>query len=164
MFAFFSLQKILLSLFILFVYNNVPFTGYVKETFFIFAISAFIFLTVLMMVHIALEVIRKPPQSYICYLMFTLSECWVVAFILATTDGSTVFLFTSTLTSMVIAIALFLHTNVINWIRGIISLVLMGSLMFLICVLTLNYTDMITILVCLVGGLMFGIFLLSKAF
>ncbi len=148
----------------MFVYNNVPFTDYIKSNFFIFAISAFILLTVLFMVHIALDFVRKPPQSYVCYFMFLISECWVVAFILATTDGSTVFLFTCTLTGMVFAISLFLNTNTISWLRGLLSLVLMLILMFLISVLTLNYTDMVTILVCMTGGLMFGMFLLSKAF
>ena len=37
-------------------------------------------------------------------------------------------------------------------------------LMFLVSVLTLNYTDIVTILVCMVGGLLFGVFLLAKAF
>lgn len=121
-------------------------------------------MTVLMMVHTALDFVRKPPQSYICYIMFTLSECWVVAFFLASTDGSTVFLFASTLTAMVLAISIFLNTNTLNWLRGIIALVLMDGFMFLVSVLTLNYTDLITILVCMIGGLMFGVFLLSKAF
>ena len=164
MFTFFSMQKIILGVFIVFVYNNVPFTDYVRSNFFIFAISAFILLTVLFMVHIALDFVRKPPQSYICYFMFTLSECWVVAFILATTDGSTAFLFACTVTGMVMAISLFLNTNTLNWLRGIIALLLMTALMFLMSVMTLNYTDMVTILVCMTGGLMFGIFLLSKAF
>jgi hypothetical protein len=164
MFTFFSMQKIFLGVFITFVYNNVPFTEYVKSNFFIFAISAFILMTVLFMVHIALDFVRKPPQSYICYLMFMLSESWVVAFILASTDGSTAFLFTCTVTAMVLGISLFLNTQTLNWIRGVVTLVLMACLMFLISVLTLNYTDLVTILVCMTGGLMFGVFLLSKAF
>lgn len=164
MFTFFSMQKIILGTFIMFVYNNVPFTNYIKSNFFIFAISAFILLTVLFMVHIALDFVRKPPQSYVCYFMFTLSECWVVAFILATTDGSTVFLFTSTVTGMVMAISLFLNTNTLNWLRGVFALSLMLAFMFFLSVMTLNYADLVTISVCMVGGLMFGIFLLSKAF
>lgn len=164
MFTFFSMQKIILGTFIMFVYNNVPFTNYIKSNFFIFAISAFILLTVLFMVHIALDFVRKPPQSYVCYFMFTLSECWVVAFILATTDGSTVFLFTSTVTGMVMAISLFLNTNTLNWLRGVFALSLMLAFMFFLSVMTLNYADLVTIMVCMVGGLMFGIFLLSKAF
>lgn len=40
----------------------------------------------------------------------------------------------------------------------------MTIVMFLISILTLNYTDMVTILVCMVGGLLFGFFLLNKAY
>jgi len=164
MFVFFSMQKIILGLFILFVYNNVRFTEYVKGSFWIFVISVFIMMTVLFLVHVSLEIMRKSPQSYVCYFLFTLTECWVVAFILATTDASTAFVFTGTVTSMVLGITIFLHTNTINYLRGFLSVVLMGALIFALCVATLNYTDMVTILVCLTGGLMFGVFLLSKAF
>lgn len=141
-----------------------PFTLYIKDNFFIFAISAFIFMTILLMVHVALDFVRKPPQSYICYLLFTLSECWVAAFLLAATDGSTVFLFTVTLTSMVLAISLFLNTNSLTWLRGLMALIAMIMLMFFVSVMTLNYTDMITIFVCMSGGLLFGVFLLHKSF
>jgi hypothetical protein len=40
----------------------------------------------------------------------------------------------------------------------------MGSITFVIAILTLNYADMITIVVCAIGGLLFGVFLLHKAF
>lgn len=88
----------------------------------------------------------------------------MIAFLLATTDGSTVFVFTITLTAMVIALTLFLHTNTLNWLRGILSLLLMTGIIFTVSILTLNYTDLITILLCMTGGLMFGVFILSKAF
>ena len=81
-----------------------------------------------------------------------------------TTESSTVFLFAVTLTSMVLAISIFLNTNTLTWTRGLLSLMLMIIGMFLISVLTLNYTDIVTILVCLIGGLLFGVFLLNKAF
>lgn len=164
MFSFFSVQKIILGIFIVVVYNNVPFTEFIGHNFFIFAISAFVFLTILMMVHVALEVVRRPPFCYVCYWCFTVAECWVCAYLLAKTDPSTVFLFTETLTSMVLAISLFLNTNNLTWPRGVIFLVGMIVLMFLVSVLTLNYTDIVTILVCMVGGLLFGTFLLAKAF
>lgn len=96
--------------------------------------------------------------------MFTLAECWVVAFLLAVTDSSTVFLFTTTLTSMVVAISLFLNTNCLSWLRGLIALLMMIVVMFLLSVMTLNYTDIVTICVCMIGGLLFGVFLLHKAF
>ena len=66
-------------------------------------------MTVLLMVHVALDFLKKPPQSYICYILFTFAECWVIGFVLATTDPSTVFLFAETLTGMVLAISIFLH-------------------------------------------------------
>lgn len=40
----------------------------------------------------------------------------------------------------------------------------MDLIVFMISVLTLNYTDIVTILVCLIGGLLFGFFLLNKVF
>lgn len=61
MFTFFAMQKIFLALFIVFVYNNVTFTQLVRHNFFIFAISAFIFLTILMMVHTALDFVKRSP-------------------------------------------------------------------------------------------------------
>lgn len=61
MFTFFSLQKILLGAWITYVYNNVPLTDYIKINFFIFAVSAFTFMTILLMVHTALDFVRKPP-------------------------------------------------------------------------------------------------------
>lgn len=109
MFSFFALQKLVMALFITYTYNNVPFTNFIGENFLIFAISAFIFITLLFMVHVALEFIKQPPFSYIFYILFTLSECWVIAFLLATTEPSTVFLFAVTLTSMVIAICVYIH-------------------------------------------------------
>ncbi|CDW90337.1 UNKNOWN [Stylonychia lemnae] len=166
MFSFFSLQKIFVAMWIIFVYNNVQFTQKIKENFFIFAISAFVYMTVLMMVHTALDFVRKSPQCNICYILFTISECLVVSFLLATTDGATVFLFTQCLTGIVLAITIFLYTNNVSWLRGIAAIALMLISMFILSISTLNqdYTDMITILLCMVGGLMFGIFLLSKAF
>jgi hypothetical protein len=116
------------------------------------------------MVHVALDFVRKPPQNYICYLMFTLSECWVLAFCLAKTEGSTVFLFAVTLTSQVLAISLFLMTDKRTFARGIVALLTMTASMFTLSYMTLNYTDILTISVCMLGGLLFGIFLLSKAF
>lgn len=68
---------------IIFVYNNVPFTDYIRVNFFIFAISAFLYLSVLMLVHVALDFVRKPPLCNLSYIIFVLSECWVVAFLLA---------------------------------------------------------------------------------
>jgi hypothetical protein len=104
-----------MAIFITFTYNHVPFTKFIEENFWIFAISAFMFLTVLMLVHTALDYVRKAPQSYVCYLTFTLSESWVIGYLLAKTDGSTVFLFAVTLTSMVLAISIFLHTKILTW-------------------------------------------------
>ena len=164
MFVFFSMQKIMLGLFILFVYNDVGFTAYVRGSFWLFAISAFMMMTVLLLVHISLEFVRRPPQSYLCYFLFTLTECWVVAFVLATTDAATAFVFTVTATAVVLGITVFLHTTTISYLRGALSVLLTGALIFGLCAATLNYADMVTILVCLTGGLMFGFFLLSKAF
>ena len=48
--------------------------------------------------------------------------------------------------------------------RGIFSIFAMVITMFFVSVMTLNYTDMVTILVCMAGGLLFGFFLLHKAF
>lgn len=96
--------------FIIFTYNHVEFTEFIYRNFFIFAIAAFVFMTILLMVHVALDFLRRPPQSYICYILFTLSECWVIGFLLAATDASTVFLFACSLTAMVMAISIFLHT------------------------------------------------------
>jgi hypothetical protein len=96
--------------------------------------------------------------------MFTLAECWVIAFLLATTDDSTVFLFAVTLTSMVLAVSLFLNQSIITFKRGTVFLLLMITAMGFISILTLNYTDTVTIFVCLTGGLLFGFFLLNKAF
>ena len=151
-------------MFILFTYNNVPFTKFIQANFFIFAISAFTFLTVLMMVHVALDFVRKPPQSYICYLFFTLSECWVVGWLLASTDEATVFLFIGNLTANILAISIFLHSSTVTWFRGVVSLFVMASIVFVLAICTLNFADMITIVVCMIGGLLFGVFLLNKAF
>ena len=164
MFSFFSIQKIVMALFITYVYNNVPFTIYIGENFIFFAISAFIFLAILMLIHVALDLVRKYPFSYICYMLFTISESWVIAFLLARTDGSTVFLFANTLASMVLVISLFLNTQDLSWFKGIVFLVGMIVFDFLVSVLTLNYTDIITIAICMSGGLLFGFFLLNKAF
>ena len=65
---------------------------------------------------------------------------------------------------MVVAISLFLNTNNLSWLHGIVALILMIVVVFLLSVMTLNYTDIITICVCLTGGLLFGIFLLHKSF
>jgi hypothetical protein len=40
----------------------------------------------------------------------------------------------------------------------------MASIVFMVSYLTLNYADIITILICIVGGLLFGGFLLLKTF
>lgn len=88
-----------MGIFITITYNNVPFTNFIGDSFFIFAAAAFVFLAILMLVHVAFHYIRKSPYSYICYIVFTFAECWVVAFLLATTDSSTVFLFAVTLDS-----------------------------------------------------------------
>ena len=40
----------------------------------------------------------------------------------------------------------------------------MGFVIFAVSILTLNYTDMVTIFVCLAAALLFGFFLLNKAF
>jgi hypothetical protein len=100
-----------MALFILFTYNSIPFTQFIQDNFFIFAISAFTFLTVLMMVHIALDFVRRPPQSYICYVFFTLSESWVIGWLLANTDDAVVFLFAGNLTANILAISIFLHSS-----------------------------------------------------
>ena len=65
---------------------------------------------------------------------------------------------------MVVAISLFLNTNDLTWAKGLIFIIGMIGVMFLLSVLTLNYTDMITILICMSGGFLFGVFLLHKAF
>lgn len=67
---------------------------------------------------------------------------------------------------MVLAITLLLYTDKVNWLRGAVAMTLMLIIMFSLSVTTLDfsYTDMLTILLCLLGGLMFGIFLLNKAF
>ena len=117
-----------------------------------------------MMVHVALDFVRKPPQSYICYTFFTLSECWVVGWLLANTDNSTVFLFAGNLTANILAISIFLHSEILTWFRGICALVIMSTVMFILAILTLNFADMVTIVVCMIGGLLFGVFLLHKAF
>lgn len=93
LFSFFAMQKLFMAGFIIFTYNHVEFTALIKQNFFIFAIAAFILMTILLMVHVALNFLRKPPQSYLCYIFFTLSECWVIGYLLAATDPSTVFLF-----------------------------------------------------------------------
>lgn len=50
-----------MALFIIFTYNHVPFTEFIYKNFFIFAIAAFVFMTILMMVHTALDFVRKAP-------------------------------------------------------------------------------------------------------
>jgi hypothetical protein len=55
------MQKLFMGFFITFTYNNVPFTKFIGKNFYIFAIAAFTFMSVLLMVHGALDVIRKPP-------------------------------------------------------------------------------------------------------
>lgn len=130
----------------------------------LFAFFGFIFLTVLMLVHVALDWLRTPSIAYICWWLFTISESWVCAYLLAKTDSSTVFLFTETLTSMVLAVSLFLNQNILTWLRGLMFLLGMIIFMFSLSVSLLNYTDIVTILVCMIGGLLFGLFLLAKAF
>ena len=49
--------------------------------------------------------------QHVVYLLFMVSEGWVVAYVLAKTDGSTAFLFTNTLTAMVIAVSAFLSSG-----------------------------------------------------
>jgi len=87
-----------------------------------------------------------------------------VGWLLANTESSTVFLFAGNLTANILAISIFLHGNSITWVRGIVSCMVMSSIMFVLAILTLNFTDIITIVICMVGGLLFGIFLLHKAF
>ena len=164
MYSFFSIQKIVMGIFITYVYNNVPFTLYIADAFLIFASSAFIFLMVLLSVHVALDYVRHSPYSYICYLLFTLSESWVIAFLLARTDPSTVFLFAVSLTGMVLAISLFLHTVNLTYWRGMVSIFAMLVFMFVVFMLTLKFADFITICVCMSAAFLFGIFLLTKAF
>lgn len=98
-----------MGIFITYTYNNVPFTEFIGQNFHLFAIAAFVLITILFMVHVALDLVRKPVYSHICYILFTLAECWVIAFLLANTDPSTVFLFATTLTAMVLAICIFIH-------------------------------------------------------
>lgn len=50
-----------MAFFILYTYNDVLFTKFIEANFYIFAIAAFIFLSVLMMVHVALDFVRKSP-------------------------------------------------------------------------------------------------------
>lgn len=104
------MQKLFVAFFILFTYNSLPFTNFIQKNFFIFAIAAFAYLTVLMMVHVAYDFVRKSPWAYICYLMFTFAECWVVGWLLANTDDATVFLFAGNLTANILAISIFLHS------------------------------------------------------
>ena len=65
---------------------------------------------------------------------------------------------------MVLAITVVLYTESVNWLRGSVAMCLMIVFMFVLSISFLNYTDMITIFLCMFGGLMFGIFLLNKAF
>jgi len=69
------------------------------------------------------------------------------------------------LASNVVAISIFISTQeYLNWKRGIFALGLMGATTFSVSVVMLSSVDVITILLCLSGGIFFGIYLLSKMF
>ena len=164
MFSFISLQKIVMGIFIIYVYNNVPFTEFIGKSFYLFAIAAFSYLTIIMLVHIALDFVKKYPMNHLCYLWFAVAESWVIAFLLATTDSSTVFLFATSIAGSVLAVSIFLNTKILSWMRGILFVFIMVIFMSLLSILTLNYTDMVTIFVCMSSSFIFGIYLLAKAF
>ena len=58
LFSFFSLQKIFLAIFIIYTYNNLIFTQYIATHFIWFAISGVVFLSILMMVHSFINLIK----------------------------------------------------------------------------------------------------------
>ncbi|CDW83882.1 UNKNOWN [Stylonychia lemnae] len=166
MFSFYSFQKIFVALWLIIIYNSAQLTQIIKGSFYLFAIAVFIYMAILMMVQNKNDFIMKSPYSSICFLLFTISECFIVSFLLSTAHGTTVFLFAQYLTGIVLAITIFLNTNNISWFRGIAATLLMLIFMFILSISTLNqdYTDMTAILICMLGGLMFGIYLLTKAF
>ena len=164
LFSFFAVQKIVVALFQLFTYNYVKFTKFIAKSIGIFLFAAIFYLLILFLVHTNLEFIRKSPQSYISFIVFTICECWVIGWTLGNTDQSMVFLFAGNLCSNILAISIFLHTNKLSWIRGLGFLLVMSLAMFVLSMCTLNYASVITILVSTVGGLCFGVFLLYKAF
>lgn len=110
----------ILSAFIIFVYNEINLTKWFGDRnnvlYFIFA--AFVMLGILMFIHTGMHTTRKSVSlrkwhyiQYICYFLFMISECWIVAFIMATTDDGTVAVFANTLTAMSIAITAFLSSS-----------------------------------------------------
>ena len=51
----------------------------------------------------------------------------------------------------------------LSYKRGLWIIIITAILVSSVSIITLNYTDGITIAICITGGLFFGIFLLSKA-
>eukprot|EP00350_Pseudokeronopsis_sp_OXSARD2_P010720 CAMPEP_0170543212 /NCGR_PEP_ID=MMETSP0211-20121228/2406_1 /TAXON_ID=311385 /ORGANISM="Pseudokeronopsis sp., Strain OXSARD2" /LENGTH=140 /DNA_ID=CAMNT_0010846535 /DNA_START=703 /DNA_END=1125 /DNA_ORIENTATION=+ len=93
-----------------------------------------------------------------------MAECWVVGWLSTSTDEIVVFLFTGNLIVFVISISIFLQSSVITWFRGSLLLLFMSGIMVTFFIWVYSFDEIVTITICMVGGFLFGIFLLHKAF
>ena len=74
------------------VYLDVDLTEWIGETgqFFIFVVAAFLLLSILVLVHIGMTMIRRHMNlsqwkilQNVCYIVFMIAEFWVIAFVLS---------------------------------------------------------------------------------
>ena len=128
------------------------------------------------------------------FILFTMSEAWVISFIMLKSDDSAVFFFTNILTAMVFSVTLFLsssnrtkmteepllphqggatggsdYQNILKsftWMRGLTFIMMTLLVVFVACVILVDmrYAQWITLFICLLGGLCFGCFIIFKAF
>lgn len=133
LFSFFSLQKLLIALFVTIEYNDNETIEFIKadENLYLLVIFSFIMISILIVVHTSMHSLRRNLQlkhwhilQNVFYLLSIMSEAWIIAFVLAVSkdptntkekemkhlDG-TVFLFTNTLTAIVFCITVFLSSG-----------------------------------------------------
>ena len=208
LFSFFSLQKLATALFVSSVYNEEltdreglrEFISRSSNLVFLI-VSSFIMLLVLILVHSLMPRLRSQITALawgrvqiISFILFTVSEAWVIAFIMLKSDDSTVFFFTNILTAMVFSVSLFLsssnksqkteepllphlggatggsdYQNVLKnftWKRGLSFIMMTLLVVFAACIILVDmrYAQWITLIICLLGGLCFGCFIIFKAF
>jgi hypothetical protein len=116
-FSYFIIEKLCLSFFTITEYNNASITKYFQDfsNFSLFAISGFVLLSILILIHYGIHKLRNNPKwnliQSLFLICFTLSESVVVGYLQANTESTTVLMFINVISAMVVSIGMFVSSG-----------------------------------------------------
>lgn len=172
------------------VYNSEDLIAFISrpENFVFLIIATAPMLGILWFIHKMMPNLRNSQTvrrwhytQYFCYFLFIISKCYIVAYILVETDMDTVYLFANTLTAMSIGVTAFLSSgrrvseleeqgysryggqSTLTWRRGLAFVLATDIIVLFLTLMMIPFVGGVTIFICFSGGIMFGLFLLSKA-